>query len=258
MNNLLYFFWITGIVLGLLILVSCSKRNQEEGSWAHFMGLVDTVTVRDTILKVDTLIVDREVILRDTVKVEKKIVLRDTVFIEKEVIKKVEVPAEIPEEYKRALEIVRAENLATTATDATIFSGMDRLNVGIFLNEDAKEIISEQRVRDKFELLLRGYGIPVLSLDDYIPFWVLSFIYFDMQVVYDEDDNMGAYTIRLSVSENVIFYRDEKPYQKMVILWEGGGNFGYAGKDRIKDVLLRSIEQYAERVANLYLSANPR
>ena len=86
MNNLLDFFRITGIVLGLLILVSCSKRNQEEGSWSHFMGLVDTVTVRDTIL------------------VEKKIVFRDTVLIEKEVIKKVEVPAEIPEEYKRALE----------------------------------------------------------------------------------------------------------------------------------------------------------
>ena len=54
-------------MLGLLILVSCSKRDQEEGSWSHFLGLVDTVTVRDTILKVDTLIVDREVILRDTV-----------------------------------------------------------------------------------------------------------------------------------------------------------------------------------------------
>ena len=50
MNNLLDFFRITGIVLGLLILVSCSKRDQEEGSWSHFLGLVDTVTVRDTIL----------------------------------------------------------------------------------------------------------------------------------------------------------------------------------------------------------------
>ena len=185
MNNLSDFFRITGIVLGLLILASCSKRNQEEGSWSHFMGLVDTVTVRDTILKVDTLIVDREVILRDTVKVEKKIVLRDTVLIEKEVIKKVEVPAEIPEEYKRALEKLNAENFATTATDATIFSGMDRLNVRIFLNEDAKEIISEQRVRDKFELVLRGYGIPVLSLDDYIPFWVSNYIFFSMEVVYN-------------------------------------------------------------------------
>ncbi len=120
MNNLLDFFRITGIVLGLLILVSCSKRNQEESSWSHFMGLVDTVTVRDTILKVDTLIVDREVILRDTV------------LVEKEVIKKVEVPAEIPEEYKRALEIVRAEDVAITATDATVFSGVDSLDVRIF------------------------------------------------------------------------------------------------------------------------------
>lgn len=69
---------------------------------------------------------------------------------------------------------------------------------------------------------------------------------------------MGAYTIEVSVHEKVIFYRDEKPYQQTVILWEGGGNFGYAGKDVIEDALLRSIEQHAERVANLYLSVNPR
>ena len=138
MNNLLDFFRITGTVLGLLMLASCDKGNQQEGSWSHFFGLVDTVTVRDTV------IVDREVILRDTVIVEKKIVLRDTVLVEKEVIKEVEVPAEIPEHYKRALEIIRAEDAATTATDATIFSGMDRLIVDVFLNEDAKNIISEQ------------------------------------------------------------------------------------------------------------------
>ena len=257
MNNSLDFFRITGVVLGLLILVSCSNRNQEEGSWSHFMGLVDTVTVRDTILKVDTLIVDREVILRDTVKVEKKIVLRDTVLIEKEVLKKVEVPADIPEEYKRAFEKFKAENFATTATDATIFSGMDKLRVIVFLNEDAKEMLSEQRVRDKFELVLRGYGIPVLSLD-HIPFWASGVIYFDMQAIYREDHKMGAYTIELSVFENVIFYRDGKPYEKRVILWDGGGSFGYAGRDKIKDALLSDIEQHAERVANLYLSVNPR
>ena len=83
-----------------------------------------------------------------------------------------------------------------------------------------------------------------------------SFIDFSMEVAYK--DNIGAYTIQLNVQEEVIFYRDEKPYRKRVNLWDGGGNFGYAGKDVIKDTLLRSIEKYAERVANLYLSANPR
>ena len=253
MNNLLDFFRITGIVLGMLILVSCSKSNQEEGSWSHFMGLVDTVTVRDTIW------------------VEKKIVFRDTVLIEKEVIKKVEVPAEIPEEYKRALEKFRAENSATTATDATIFSGMDSVNVRIFLNEDAKEIISEQRVRDKFELTLRGYDIPVFSLDSASFFtrllgfdlWRPSLINFTMEVGhiksgYGDNIRTYIYTTRLEFQEEVIFYRDEKPYRERVVLWKGGGYLGYAGKLVIEEALLEVTEEYAEKVANLYLSANPR
>lgn len=252
MNNLLDFFRIVGIVLGLLILVSCGERDGGEGSWSHFLGLVDTVTVRDTILKVDTLIVDKEIILRDTVKVEKKIVLRDTVLVEKEVV----VPAEIPEEYKRALEIVRAEDDAITATDATIFSGMDKLRVMVRLNDEAEEVISERRVRDKFELILRGYGIPVFSLD-YLSFWVSNYILFSMDVAY-KDGNMGAYTVGVNFYETVIFYRDGKPYIKRVILWEGIGSVGYAGSRVIEDALLDAIEEQAERFANLYLSVNPR
>ena len=237
------FFRVTGIVLGLLILVSCSKRNQEEGSWSHFLGLVDTVTVRDTILKVDTLIVDREV------------VLRDTVLFEKEVIKKVEVPAEIPEEYKRAFEKFRSEYYATTASDVTIFSNIDELRVVVFLNDGAEKIISEQRVRDKFELLLRRYGIPLT------PFRSSSYIYFSVNVV-NRDNKNAAHTIELSLEEEVIFYRGDKPYRKTVTLWNGGGNFGYVCNGNIwthvEDAILEQTERSAERVANLYLSANPR
>ena len=238
---------IIGVVLGLLILVSCSKRNEEEGSWSH--------------LKVDTLIVDREVILRDTVLIEKE----------------VEVPAEIPEEYKRALEKFNAEDVATTATESTVFSGVDRLYIKIFLDEVAEDIISEQRVRDKFELLLRGYGIPVFNLDNSTGYTssglsaVLEYTtalllknYISLSinagyvdVGYQNDIRVYIYTTSVNFRERVIFYRDEKPYREDVILWEHDV-LGYAGSRVIEDALLENIEEYAERVANLYLSVNPR
>ena len=248
MNNLLDFFRITGVVLGLLVMVSCSEGNREEGSWSHFLGLVDTVTVRDTI------------------RVEKRIVLRDTVLIEKEVIKRIEVPAEIPDEYVRAMARFKAEEFADIGTEATIFSGVERLNVIIILNENAEEIISEQRVRDKFELVLRGYDIPVFSLDDTslllgFNFILSNYVVFSMDAGYiDVNDNVRMYVYRtdLSFEEKVVFYRDEKPYRERVVLWDGGGNLGYAGSRVIEEALLGVIEQYAERVANLYLSANPR
>lgn len=227
----------------MLSVVGCGRGNQQEGFWSHFFGGVDTVTVRDTVT------VDREVVLRDTVKimlrdtvkVEKEIVLRDTVVVEKE-----------------------PESIATYADEFTVFSGVDRLNIKVYLSEDAEDVISTQRARDRFEILLRGYGVPVSNFSYknkgaifYVnPDTMLNLV---LDVVKGEDDlyHVYAYTTRVTFREEVIFYRDEKPNSIYATLWEDS-YYGMAGSGRIEDVLLERIEAYAERVANLYLSANSR
>ena len=242
MNDLLGFFRITGTVLGLLMLASCDKGNQQEGSWSHFFGLVDTVTVRDTV------IVDKEVILHDTVKVEKKIVLRDTVVVEKEVIKRVEVPAEIPQRYKEALEQVNAESYAFTAYEGTVFRNINNLSVSVELNDDAQDVVFSQSARDKFELILRQSNIPI---SDYSNFFILLKI----QVV--KGDITSAFVVEVSLRETVIIYRDGMPYKRTVSVWRDF-MYGFAGKNKIRDSVLDGIEYVAERVSNLYLSSNPR
>ena len=61
--------------------------------------------------------------------------------------------------------------------------------------------------------------------------------------------------LQVSLVEPLSFYRNSKPHRRYVYLWEEL-SYGYAGKNVAKETFLRSIEEKAERVANLYLSAN--
>ena len=204
---------------------------------------VDTVTVRDTITLRDTIVVV------DTMLVEKEIILRDTMLVEKEVIKRVEVPAEIPAHYEEAWERQVAESTALIADEKTCFSGLNSIEVHVTMNENAEEIFSKQRAKDKFELTLRRYGVPLANFAN--PYYLLLSI----DALWNEDKIFASYVLGVELREPIIFYRDNKPHRSFVTLWKDS-SYGYAGKDVAREAFLRYIEEKAERVANLYLSAN--
>ena len=85
----------------------------------------------------------------------------DTVLVEREVVNRVEVPAEVPALYQRAWDRLVAEMAAGFADEKTCFASLDSMEVRVGMNEAAEEILSKQRVKDKFELTLRRYGVAV-------------------------------------------------------------------------------------------------
>ena len=186
--------------------------------------------------------------MRDTVTVRDTVVVVDTVLVEKEVVKKIEVPAEIPAYYEEAWKRQVAELSADFADDKTCFSGIDSVQVVVGMNEDAKDIFSEQRTKDKFELTLRRHGVPLSDLSN--PYLLLSF-----EALWNEDKTLVAYIVELSLRQSLIFYRNNTPYRRVVSLWENL-SYGYAGSKVVRQGALEAIEEKAERVANLYLSAN--
>ena len=231
------------LTVSLMLVTGCDRAGQkgETGSW--FSGArVDTVTVRDTITLRDTIVVV------DTMWVEKKIILRDTTLVEKEVIKRVEVPAEIPAYYEKAWKRQVAESIALIADEKTCFSGLNSMDVRVAMNEDAKDILSEQRAKDKFELTLRRYGVPLSDFSN--PYILLNVV-----AVWNDAKMIATFNISVSLREPLIFYRGQKPYKHFVTLWEQY-NYGSAGKRVAKETFLELIEARAERVANLYFSAN--
>lgn len=231
------------LAVSLMLMTGCDRAGQKGGTGSWFSGArVDTVTVRDTITLRDTIVVV------DTMVVEKKIILRDTILVEKEVIKRVEVPAEIPAYYEKAWKRQVAESIAKSADDKTCFLGLNSLEVRVGMNEDAKDILSEQRVKDKFELTLRQYGVPLSDSSS-------PFIFFTLQAFWKDAKTIATFKISVSLIESLVFYRNNKPYKRLVVLWEDG-SIGHVGKNFAKETFLEFIEERAERVANLYLSAN--
>ncbi len=155
------------LAVSLMLMTGCDRAGQKGGTGSWFSGArVDTVTVRDTITLRDTIVVV------DTMLVEKKIILRDTILVKKEVIKRVEVPAEIPAHYEEAWEKQVAESVALFADEKTCFSGLGSMAVRVAMNEAAEDILSEQRAKDKFELTLRRYGVPLADYSS--PYLLLS------------------------------------------------------------------------------------
>ncbi len=241
------------LAVSLMLMTGCDRAGEkgETGSW--FSGArVDTFTVRDTITLRDTIVVV------DTMLVEKKIILRDTTLVEKEVIKKVEVPAEIPAYYEKAWKRQVAESIAKSADDRTYFSGLNSMEVHILMNAAAEDILSKQRAKDKFELALRRHGVPLSDFPN--PYHLLSdfsnpYILILVEAIWNDYKTFATYNISVSLREPIIFYRGQKPYKSFVTLW-GEYNYGSAGKRFAKEAFLELIEERAERVANLYLSAN--
>ncbi len=230
------------LAVSLMLMTGCDRAGEkgETGSW--FSGSrVDTFTVRDTITLRDTIVVV------DTMLVEKKIILRDTTLVEKEVIKRVEVPAEIPLFYENALKKLVAESLAPIADEETCFSGLNSIEVHVTMNEAAEDILPEQRAKDKFELTLRRYGVPLSNSAN--PYYLLLII----DALWNEDKIFASYVLGVELRESIIFYRDNKPHKRFVTLWRDS-SYGYAGKDVARKGFLGYIEEEAEQAAKVLIT----
>ena len=150
-----------------------------------------------------------------------------------------------------ALERELAEFGAPLADEKTCFLGLDSIEVVVSIDKDIEKTISTQRAKDKFELVLRKHGVPLS--DSSYPYLLLS-----LDGFWTSEQWLLIYDISLSLrGEQVIFYRKDEPYRRYIALWEVRV-FGIARRKVARERLLATIEEKAERVANLYLSANPQ
>ena len=153
--------------------------------------------------------------------------------------------------YQYAWDRLMAEQDAEVNDDEKIcFKGIDSVGVLVSIDDDIVKILSEQRARDRFELILRGHGVPVSETISSDLDLMLS-----VSAVWDKKERFLSYTLSVTIYEPLIFYRDERPHKRFVALWQDL-SFGHAGRDVARRSFLASIEEKAERVANLYLSAN--
>ena len=138
--------------------------------------------------------------------------------------------------------------------DKRCFAGIESVEVVVMVVEDATDVLSEQTARDKFELMLRKHGVP-LSKEDSSSFCSDLCLILSVSAGWDEKERFFFYILTASLHEPLVFYRNEKPHKRLVQLWEDV-SYGVAGRKVARRVFIESIEEKAEQVANLYLSAN--
>jgi hypothetical protein len=81
--------------------------------------------------------------------------------VPQEVERIVKVPADIPDEYIWAAKLLKRLNNATSITQDQLLFGMKDVKAAYMISEPLKEVVSEEEVKARFELVLRRNNIPI-------------------------------------------------------------------------------------------------
>ena len=142
--------------------------------------------------------------------------------------------------------------LSQFGEDKEFFSGMDTLRVGVFWDEEAENILSEDQAQTKFEATLRKYRLPVASGSWPLPCIALRLNSVGGESIYD----LFVFSIAVELRDRVIYSRGERQNQTTGTIWRSAMIGSAGNQTNARELILQSIEQLADEVANLYLSAN--
>jgi len=161
--------------------------------------------------------------------------------------KPVEVPADLSDAQRKAIDFasrVLSAPMLTSADDA-LFS-LDSLRVQVFLNDAVKKVVSEDRIKNKIELILRQHNIP---LDDKAPVTLIV----AYEGLWNESQVVLTYSANLKLQQVVMIGRKGELRHGLATVWEQGA-YGYAGSKIAEDSILKDTEAKAESFANRYLN----
>ena len=169
----------------------------------------------------------------------------------KEIVKEVEVPAKLTASQQDDIDLGARYRTAINLSDSKkIFRNMGPVSVHVHINGAAKEVISAERLKNKFELILRKYSIPMKDTS-------LHFLWFDIESVSiaNAQINMGlGYQSSISLYEAIVAERPANMYRVGATLWRDGATCVTSLKDA-EGAILKEMEERAESFANAYLAA---
>jgi hypothetical protein len=171
--------------------------------------------------------------------------------VPKEVEKIVNVPAEIPYEYIVAKDLRDKMTNATLLTNGEYLFGMKDIRVMFTLDDAVKQVLTEDEIRAKFELVLRRNNVPINPKSQNILTVAITGFF-------DVSNPILCYSFQDSVAEIQFVARNGELHLMPVVVWNKGDEFGTVGKLKANEGLLRTSEKCAEIFANDFLASNPK
>jgi hypothetical protein len=172
--------------------------------------------------------------------------------VPKEVEKIVTVPAAIPQQYISAMRFVSNLNNCDFVKGDQVLFGMKDVQVAYFVS-DLKGFISEDEVRDRFELILRKNNVPISPQSP-------NFIRVEVHGYWGDTltptRDLLTYQFEVSFVEPQTVLRGGRMHKAYLTVWSQGG-YGTVGRANAAKDLFDRIELEAEAFANAFLAANP-
>lgn len=172
--------------------------------------------------------------------------------VPKEVVKHVEVPAQIPDGYLIAMDILQKMSNATPVARSQVLFRMNDVQFVCFISDEMKPLVSESEVRAKFELTLRRNSVPLNPSSRNVVLVAIDGFY------RGSEQALISYIVSAQLSERHFLFRDGECHTANVKVWVADDAYGSVGKAKANETFLGNVEKFAEMFANDFLSANPK
>jgi hypothetical protein len=171
--------------------------------------------------------------------------------VTKQVTREVEVPAKLTPGQQDAIDFAdRFRNARFIETRDEALYKLDSVQVDVSLNDPIKKLVSKDRVRNKFELILRKDGI---KIDEKAP----AFITLNVEGLWSKDAAFLVYTPSVQLNQIVVVGRNGDMRRLPATLWQSGA-YGFAGQRVAEGAILKAVEELGEEFANKYLAAQQK
>lgn len=167
------------------------------------------------------------------------------------VTNEIEIPAKLSEDTEEAITNAMKIRFAPLVSDDQLLYKLDAVSVIIADEYATQEVVSDDSIRNRFEVTLRKYGIRV---EDNAPASVMVSV---GGVWVRPDLVVLSYECRSELHEIVTLKRKGDFRRSLATVWADDRG-GVVGRSIAENAILQETEQMAEKFANDYLKANPK
>ena len=168
-------------------------------------------------------------------------------FLIEKPVEKPEVPAALTEKQQELIAYgVLYLNSPRVTSEKELLYNIPAFSVNVSVAQNLKEQVSEERLRTKLELLLRKNRI---KIDPESPVQ-LSLV---LQCLWNTEKTFCTWRCNLKVLDTATLMRDGD-FRKAYFTTYEQGHFGYAGKTRVEEAILETVDEEGEAFANDYLA----
>lgn len=195
----------------------------------------------------DPEVVIQEVIKEVPVEVVKEIPVEVVKDVSNEFIEEQEMPINLNDPQEVMITLAKRYVYAPRIKERNeIFYGINSLKTRVILDDEVKELITEESVKDRLELNLKKRGI---QIDEGSPQAVIIAI----SGMWNQTKMALVYQYELVLVDYVVLNRDGDMRGAVIDAWKTSG-FGLTGSSMsIRDHIIECIDEVSETLANGYL-----